>query len=72
MLVTVGAAKRSGGDASTIYDGPLDPSQIVVTPDGGLEVTIIAESMYGGKSRYRYVVVLSPDDLDALNASAGA
>lgn len=66
MQVKVGASQRND-ETTTIYDQPISDFQILGYRDGDLEITFVAEGVYDRKSRYRYTVVMSDDELSILN-----
>lgn len=68
MRVRVGAAKRPDVQV-TIFDQPLDFDQILLGSDGEVEITFLASGMYDPKSRYRYTMKLSKDELMALTGT---
>jgi hypothetical protein len=67
MLVKVGASKRNGV-ATTIFDQQIDISDIVPSSDGGVKISFVAQGVYDRRSRYRYSIVLSRDELVLLTA----
>ena len=74
MHVKVGAARRDEAFATTIFDQPIDSGHATQTRDGSLQLTFVASGMYDKNrlkcqrpSRYRYTIVLSPDEMAILN-----
>lgn len=73
MLVKVGAARREGSDSATIYDKPINETHLEVLPCSGLQISFVASGIYGRdrhSARYRYTVVLDPDELAILNSTS--
>ena len=78
MRISVSAARNQGTKVRNIFDQPIVHSDVRPNLDGGVQITIIAASIYENErspSRFRYVVDLSPDDLrtirDQLDEIAG-
>lgn len=77
MLVKVAAARREGAEATTIYDQPVGLSHATARPDGSLMITFVAAGMYDKpshgsirkSSRYRYTLVLTPEEISILSKS---
>lgn len=70
MLVKVEAARREGSDPATIYDKPISETHVDFLPDERLQISFVASGIYGrdrNSARYRYTVVLAPDELAILN-----
>lgn len=73
MLVKVEAARREGSDPATIYDNPISETHLEVLPCDGLQISFVASGIYGRdrhNARYRYTVVLAPDELAILNKTS--
>lgn len=73
MLVKVGAARREGSNSATIYDKPISEAHVEATSERGLQISFVASGIYGPdrhKARYRYTVVLAPDELAVLNSTS--
>jgi hypothetical protein len=69
MRVRVGAARRVGEQVA-IFDQPLGNGEISSAPDGNVEIAFLAAGIYDPKSRYRYTIGLSRDELAALVRSS--
>jgi len=72
MLVKVGAARREGSNSVTIYDKPISEAHVEATSERGMQISFVASGIYGPdrqNARYRYTVVLSPDELTLLKVT---
>ena len=65
IKVPVGPAKREG-KSTTIFDHDLRPTNINTDPDGEIHISFCAGGMYDNKSAYRYTLIFSRSELDAL------
>jgi hypothetical protein len=65
MHVDVGPARRSG-NRTAIYDQPLKTGDCQLDGDGILTLTIDASGIKCAKSRYRYRIQLTPDEVRNL------
>ena len=74
MKVKVGPARRPGNE-TVIYDEPLSLSDIAPETDGTIRLSFDALGIRCDKSRYRYQMKLSRDDIsriiDAAKYGAG-
>ncbi len=73
MLVKVEAARREGSDPAIIYDKPITETHLEILPSDSLQISFVASGIYGRdrhSARYRYTVVLDPDELDILNSTS--
>jgi hypothetical protein len=65
MQIQVGPARRLG-ITSTIFDQPLAAGDLNVDPGGNITLTVDASGMKDERSRYRYRISFTADDVKRL------
>ena len=65
MRVKVGPARRLG-DTKTIYDDQLSLAEVNAEKDGAIELSFDALGIRCDKSRYRYKLKLSREDISKI------
>jgi hypothetical protein len=71
MHIEVGPARRSG-NSFTIYDKPLDETELEFGHNGEVVLTIRASGINCRKSLYRYKIRLSPHEAEQVGRGPSA
>ena len=66
MKISVQPGKRQNGTPRLLFDGQLDPGEVISEPAGGVVLSVVGIDIYTPKASQRYSIELSIHDVEAI------